>query len=57
MAPLKTDYNQLLLHHLSGRSIALDQAMHMLLDIKYDMALQLTDENERKPLRLTDVGD
>jgi hypothetical protein len=29
----------------------------MLLDFKYDRALQLADENEEKPLRLKFVGD
>ena len=32
------------------------QAMRMLFDVKYDMAMHLSDENEEKPLRLKGVG-
>ena len=33
------------------------QAMRMLFGAKYDMAMQLSDEDEEKPLRLKGVGD
>ena len=45
----------MLLHDLSGGPIEPD--VTMVLDIKFDMALQLSDDDEEKPLRLKRVGD
>ena len=47
----------MLLHRLSGVPLESEQRVRMLFNIKLDMALQLSDESEEKPLRLKRAGD
>ena len=47
----------MLLHHISEGPLEPQQVMCIYWDIKFNMAIQLSDEDDEKPLCLTNVGN